>query len=111
MVNARFAKPLDEALITRLARSIKHIVTVEENVLTGGFGSSVTRLLQESGITDVTVKNLGIADEFVEHGTQAILRAKYGLDAKGIAGKIVELFPAPVKKLPVDQDGKAKTAQ
>jgi 1-deoxy-D-xylulose-5-phosphate synthase len=110
VVDARFAKPLDEELITGLARRIKHIVTVEENVLTGGFGSSVARLLQESGITDVNVKNLGVADEFVEHGSQSILRSKYNLDAKGIADKIKEILPAPVKKLPVDQDGKAKTA-
>ncbi len=110
VVNARFAKPLDEALIINLSQRIKHIVTVEENVLTGGFGSSVMKLLQESGITGVTVKSLGIADEFVEHGTQAILRAKYSLDAKGIAGKILESLPIPEKILPVDMEDKSKTA-
>ena len=62
-------------------------------MLTGGFGSSVARLLQESGYGDVTVKNIGIPDEFVEHGTQAILRAKYGLDAEGIVEEVLELFP------------------
>ena len=95
-------------LITELAGRIKNIVTVEENVLNGGFGSSVTRLLQESGRCDVTVKNIGIPDEFVEHGTQAILRAKYGLDAKGIEQKVLELFPG-YGVLPLKVENKAKT--
>ncbi len=85
VVDARFAKPLDSELIIDIARRIKFIVTIEENVLSGGFGSSVLGLLQKAGISDVRLKNIGIPDEFVEHGTQAILRAKYDLDAKGIA--------------------------
>jgi 1-deoxy-D-xylulose-5-phosphate synthase len=97
VVNARFAKPLDAELINGLAGHIKRIVTVEENVLNGGFGSSVTRLLQESGHSDVAVKNIGIPDEFIEHGTQAILRSKYHLDAKGIAQKVRELFPESIE--------------
>jgi 1-deoxy-D-xylulose-5-phosphate synthase len=92
VVNARFAKPLDKELITELASQTKNIVTVEENVLTGGFGSSVISLLQESGLNDVKIKNIGIPDEFVEHGTQAILRAKYGLDANGIARQVMEML-------------------
>ncbi|MGD0779705.1 MAG: 1-deoxy-D-xylulose-5-phosphate synthase [Dehalococcoidales bacterium] len=92
VVNARFAKPLDKELITNLASQIKNIVTVEENVLTGGFGSSVISLLQESGLNDVKIKNIGIPDEFVEHGTQAILRAKYGLDAEGIMRQVKEML-------------------
>ena len=109
VVNLRFAKPLDEALITELAGRIKNIVTVEENVLTGGFGSSVDKLLQESGLHNVRVKNVGIADEFVEHGTQAILRARYSLDAKGIETKVLELFPGSGADLPFKVDNKAKT--
>jgi 1-deoxy-D-xylulose-5-phosphate synthase len=108
VVNARFVKPLDEALIIDLARRIKHIVTVEENVLAGGFGSSVVKLLQDAGITDVTVKNLGIPDEFVEHGTQSILRGKYSIDASGIAGKTLELLNASAPVLPLDLDKKIK---
>ncbi len=109
LINARFAKPLDDALIINLAQRFKNIVTVEENVLTGGFGSSVNKLLQESGITGISVKSIGIADEFVEHGTQAILRAKYGLDAEGIAAKIMEILTKPGTPLPVNLDEKAKT--
>ncbi|MFC1870823.1 1-deoxy-D-xylulose-5-phosphate synthase [Chloroflexota bacterium] len=92
VVNARFAKPLDSELITDVASHTKCVVTVEENALLGGFGSSVASLLQESGIYDIPVKSLGIPDEFVEQGTQGILRAKYGLDAKGICQQVMEFF-------------------
>jgi 1-deoxy-D-xylulose-5-phosphate synthase len=109
VVNARFAKPLDKSLIVDLSGRIKRIVTVEENVLAGGFGSSVVKLLQESGRSDVTVRNIGIPDEFVEQGTQAILRSKYGLDAKGIVRQVLELFPSSVSNLPIKVDNKAKT--
>ena len=93
VVNARFAKPLDKSLIIDLASRIKRMVTIEENVLSGGFGSSVLKLLQECGQCDVQVKNMGIPDEFVEHGTQAILRSKYGLDTEGIVRQVLELSP------------------
>jgi len=95
VVNARFVKPLDAELITGLASQIKRLVTVEENVLSGGFGSSVTDLLQKSGISDIQVRSIGIPDEFVEQGTQAILRSKYGLDAKGIAQRVLAMFSIP----------------
>ncbi len=93
VANARFAKPLDAELITDLARRIKCLVTIEENAVSGGFGSSVVDLLQESGIKDISIKSIGIPDEFVEQGPQAVLRAKYGLDAEGIAKQVLELFP------------------
>ncbi len=92
VINSRFVKPLDSELITDVASRIKWLLTVEENVLSGGFGSSVAALLQESGITDVRLRSIGIPDEFVEHGTQAILRSKYSLDAEGIAGEALTLF-------------------
>jgi len=95
VVNARFVRPLDATLISNLAGRIKKIVTIEENVLNGGFGSGVLKLLQESGQCDVAVKNIGVPDDFVEHGTQALLRSKYFLDARGIALKVLELFPEP----------------
>jgi 1-deoxy-D-xylulose-5-phosphate synthase len=92
VVNARFAKPLDSELILELACGMKYMVTVEENVLSGGFGNSVVKFLQDSGIVDVQVKSLGIPDEFVDQGSQAILRAKYGLDDKGITRNVIALF-------------------
>jgi 1-deoxy-D-xylulose-5-phosphate synthase len=92
VVNARFAKPLDEELILELAGRIKNIVTVEENTLDGGFGSAVLGLLQRADIGGVRVKNIGLPDEFIEHGSQAVLRNKYGLDSKGIAAQIQSVF-------------------
>jgi 1-deoxy-D-xylulose-5-phosphate synthase len=99
VVNARFAKPLDAELITEVASGIKRLITVEENALSGGFGNSVIDLLQQSGISDIRVKTIGIPDEFVEQGSQAQLRAKYGLDAEGIARKVLELFPVTKERL------------
>ncbi len=93
VVNARFAKPLDSELIIELANSIKRVVTVEENVLSGGFGSSVTSLLQKSGISDVQVRSIGIPDEFVEQGSQETLRAECGLDAQGIVQQVRDMLP------------------
>jgi 1-deoxy-D-xylulose-5-phosphate synthase len=84
VINARFVKPLDQALLIETARSFKKIITVEENVLMGGFGSAVLELLEQNGIHDVQVKRLGIGDEFVAHATQAELRSLYGIDEAGI---------------------------
>ncbi len=95
VVNARFAKPLDSELIIDLAKRIEHIVTIEENVLIGGFGSSVANLLQKSGVIGAQVKSIGIPDEFVEQGSQTILRSKYGLDAKGIVQQVLALLRKP----------------
>jgi 1-deoxy-D-xylulose-5-phosphate synthase len=109
VVNARFAKPLDASLIIDLASRHKRMVTIEENVLSGGFGSSVLKLLQESGRCDIRVKNIGIPDEFVEHGTQAILRSKYGLDAEGIIRRTLELFPERGSAASLKAKSKAET--
>jgi 1-deoxy-D-xylulose-5-phosphate synthase len=94
VVNARFAKPLDSKLILDIASRIKRLVTVEENTISGGFGNSVVELLQQSGISDVHIKTIGIPDEFVEQGGPTVLRAKYGLDAQGIAKQVLELIPS-----------------
>jgi len=109
VVNARFAKPLDSELILDLTSHIKHIITVEENVLNGGFGSGVVKFLQESGIYDVQVKNIGIPDEFVEQGPQAILRAKYGLDAEGIVQRALALLSKHAPDFPPKSKGKVGT--
>ena len=93
VVNARFAKPLDNSLLADLASKIKRIVTIEENTLQGGFGAIVQRHLQELDINDIRFKAFGIPDEFVEQGSQAFLRAKYGLDARGIARQAMSILP------------------
>jgi 1-deoxy-D-xylulose-5-phosphate synthase len=83
VVNARFAKPLDEALIVKLARKCKRVVTVEENALAGGFGSAVLEVLQLHGVV-VPVRMIGIGDEFVDHGTKKQLNSMHGIDVDGI---------------------------
>lgn len=93
VVNARFAKPLDSDLILDVVGRTKCILTLEENTLQGGFGSRVSELIHQSGICDVTVRSIGLPDKFVEHGTQAQLRAKYGLDAKSIVKQAEALLP------------------
>ena len=91
VVNSRFVKPLDRELIASLARKIPCVVTVEENVIQGGFGSAVLECLSDEGIAGNRILRLGIGDAFVEHGSQKILRAKYGLDAAGIAKAVADL--------------------
>ncbi|MDP3111334.1 MAG: 1-deoxy-D-xylulose-5-phosphate synthase [Thermodesulfovibrionales bacterium] len=84
VINARFVKPMDKGLIFSIASRIKRVVTIEENLLAGGFGSAVLEYLNSVDIHDVKIKTLGIPDEFVEQGSQAILRKKYGIDEEGI---------------------------
>jgi 1-deoxy-D-xylulose-5-phosphate synthase len=85
VVNARFVKPLDRELILSLAEKTGTIITVEENVLQGGFGTAVLELLEEEGLYDVRILRLGYPDKYIEQGEQEELRAVYGLDAEGIA--------------------------
>jgi 1-deoxy-D-xylulose-5-phosphate synthase len=85
VVNCRFVKPLDTELIIPLAQRIPRIITVEENVRQGGFGSAVLEALNDCGISGYRLDRIGIPDTFVEHGSQALLRAKYGVDAAAIA--------------------------
>lgn len=92
VINARFVKPLDAELLSQTAKEIKKIMTVEENVLQGGFGSAVLEMFAENKLPGVQVKRLGIPDEFVEHATQAQLRQKYGLDEDGIIRAIREML-------------------
>jgi 1-deoxy-D-xylulose-5-phosphate synthase len=94
VVNARFVKPLDENLILTLAARRGRVLTVEENVAMGGFGSAVLELLADRGLM-VPVRRLAIPDQFVEHGAPAILREKYGLDAKGILKSALEFLEVP----------------
>jgi 1-deoxy-D-xylulose-5-phosphate synthase len=92
VVNARFIKPLDESLLGRLASTMDLMLTAEENVLAGGFGSSVLEFLSEHGPGGVKVERAGIPDEFVEHGSQDVLRSKYGLDAVGLYQRVLRML-------------------
>ena len=92
VVDARFVKPLDTTLLIDLVRRIPRLVTVEENVLQGGFGSAVLEALSDAGIRHVAVRRIGIPDTFVEHGALPLLRSKYGLDAAAIVRAVLHLL-------------------
>jgi 1-deoxy-D-xylulose-5-phosphate synthase len=88
VVNARFIKPLDEALLLRLARRYSNLITVEDNVLAGGFGSAVLELLTACGINGARCHCVGLPDSFVEHGETAILYDRYGLSAPRLVERV-----------------------
>ena len=89
LVNMRFAKPLDEALLHQLAETHDCLVTVENHAVMGGGGSAVNEFLQQHRYR-VPVLNIGIPDQFVDHGTQAEIYAQLGLDSDGIEASIRE---------------------
>ena len=92
IVNCRFVKPLDADLIVTLSKKIPRIVTVEENVRQGGFGSAVLECLSDQGVTGFRLKCIGIPDTFVEHGPQDFLRSKHGIDASAIFKAVKHLM-------------------
>ena len=94
VVNMRFVKPLDKALIAEMAEQHSLIVTVEENAVQGGAGSAVNEVLHELG-ANVRVLNLGIPDLFVGHSTHQEQLAECGLDATGILAAIAETARQP----------------
>ncbi len=89
VVNCRFVKPLDVNLISTLAGKIPRIITIEENVRQGGFGSAILECLNDAGLTSHCLERIGAPDRFIEHGSQNFLRSKYGIDPAAIvnAGK------------------------
>ncbi len=86
LINARFAKPLDEELLTRLSRQYKLIVTLEENVILGGFGEHVTKFL--CNCRTCRILNIAIPDNYVEHGNVEILRKEIGIDEVSIIERV-----------------------
>ena len=96
VINARYARPLDRQLILDQARGKRMVVTFEESVVTGGFGSGVLELVEEARLADaayrdVPVRIVGIPGErFVDHGSVADLRRVLRLDAPGLAAQVRE---------------------
>jgi 1-deoxy-D-xylulose-5-phosphate synthase len=91
VADARFRKPLDEELVVKLATQAGRILTVEENVLAGGFGQAVGACLQRHGL-QVPVVTLGVPDRFVAHGDPQSLRSQLGLDAGGIVKSALDFL-------------------
>ncbi|MDI6704316.1 MAG: 1-deoxy-D-xylulose-5-phosphate synthase [bacterium] len=91
LVNCRFVKPLDEDLILRLAKTTGRVVTLEDHVIKGGFGSAIIELLVAKGIC-AKIKCIGLPDRFIEHGGVAELHERYGLDADGICKTVKDFL-------------------
>ncbi|GAP66107.1 1-deoxy-D-xylulose-5-phosphate synthase [Mizugakiibacter sediminis] len=92
LVNMRFVKPLDEALVLEMARSHAALVTVEENAVAGGAGSGVAELLAAHGVV-VPILHIGLADRYLEHGSREEVLAIAGLDIAGIRAAVLKRFP------------------
>ena len=88
LVNARFVKPVDEQMIEELAKNHSLIVTIEENILCGGFGERVTEYVSEHDLP-VQVLNLALPDDYIEHGSVDVLRREVLLDAPSMTKRIV----------------------
>jgi 1-deoxy-D-xylulose-5-phosphate synthase len=107
VIDPVFVKPLDEALLLRIAASCRYgLVTVEEHVLAGGFGSAVLELLEANHYSGIPVKRLGVPDRFVEHGSRTLLMKELGLTVDGIAAACLELTKHNKKALPWAQSGR-----
>jgi 1-deoxy-D-xylulose-5-phosphate synthase len=93
VVNARFVKPLDVALLAAQARPGARVMTVEENALAGGFGAAVMEAVEALGVAAVAFERIGVPDEYQTHGNQDILRARLDLDVEGIVRRARAFFP------------------
>lgn len=89
LVNARFVKPIDENMLTELSKSHKIIVTMEENVISGGYGESVLRFISEQKLSFSEIINIAIPNVYVEHGDVNVLKKEIGLDEESITNKII----------------------
>lgn len=92
VVNARFIKPLDRDCILRHAQKVRLLCTLEDHVITGGFGSAVLECLNEASC-QTPLEIFGWPDQFIEHGSDATLRQKYGLTPEAITERILRLLP------------------
>lgn len=105
VVNMRFVKPLDRALLLALAKTHEGFVTLEDNVVMGGAGSAVLELLQAEGVA-LPVLQLGLPDAFQHHASREDLLAEAGLDAAGIRAAVLARWPAlarPAAVRPLDE--------
>lgn len=104
VVNMRFIKPLDRALVLELASSHQGFVTVEDNVVMGGAGSGVAELLNGEGIA-LPVLHLGLPDEFQHHASREDLLAEAGIDAAGIRASVLRRWPQLAANAPLSAAG------
>lgn len=98
VVNARFVKPLDGSLFRDLLIKVPRLITVEDHVISGGFGSALVEFLADEGITGVDIKRLGVPDRFIPHGTQDELKKICGFDKDAIAQAALQMMRRGRKK-------------
>ena len=91
LINARFVKPIDEEAVREACREHKLIVTMEENVLSGGYGEKIRNYVDAIGVT-TRVLNIAIPDEYVEHGNGDLLKQEIGIDADSIVKKVMTQY-------------------
>jgi 1-deoxy-D-xylulose-5-phosphate synthase len=91
LINARFLKPIDESLISKLLKNHKYVITVEDNVITGGFGSRINKFLIDNKFNNEVI-NMGIKDEFIHHGDVNVLYEQCEISSKCIAQKVEDLL-------------------
>src|SRR5258708_2261885 len=91
VVNARWAKPLDEELILRLAKGTRRIVTIEDHSIVGGFGSAILELLEAHSLKEIDVRLIGFPDRPIEHGATSILKELYGQTSSHIKDVVRDL--------------------
>ncbi|MGZ3575572.1 MAG: 1-deoxy-D-xylulose-5-phosphate synthase [Vulcanimicrobiaceae bacterium] len=96
VVNARFAKPLDEELLVELAAGHSHVLTLEEHSLAGGFGAAVVEFVSDRGL-GLTVERIGIPGTLVQHDKPEKQRAQFGLSAEHVAARATRILVAPVR--------------
>lgn len=97
VINARFAKPLDEQLIISVLNSKAPVIVVEDNTIVGGFGSAVLEFASGRGYPLDKIKRIGVPDSFVEHDTPEALREKLGLTAEGIAEAVKAMAAGKIR--------------
>jgi 1-deoxy-D-xylulose-5-phosphate synthase len=98
VVNARFAKPLDEALLLELERDHTHVITLEEHSLAGGFGTAVAEFVSDHGLK-LRVERIGVPNVLVQHDSQDKQRALFGLTADALAARVRTILGASTERL------------
>lgn len=91
IINARFLKPIDEKLLHEIFKEYKTIITIEDNVISGGFGSRINKFMVDNNYKS-KILNIGLPDEFVQHGNAEDIYEYVGLSPNGIADKIKSLY-------------------
>jgi len=98
VVNARFIKPLDEAMLYDIFKTGMPVLTIEEAILQGGFGSAILEYAHDQGFNHAIIDRVGIPDKFIEHGNVNELLNEIGMTADNIALKLHSMLPEKKKR-------------